>query len=45
MTVDPELVVHEYDELDQEKIFAALATALEHVPVYVRDVEQHLTRS
>jgi uncharacterized protein YutE (UPF0331/DUF86 family) len=38
-------IVHEYDELDQEKIFAALATALEHVPVYVRDVEQHLTRS
>ena len=35
-------IVHEYDELDQMKIFEALATGIQDVPAYLRDVDRYL---
>lgn len=37
-------IVHEYDELDAEKVYEALQTALVDVPAYLRQVNAYLDR-
>jgi uncharacterized protein YutE (UPF0331/DUF86 family) len=37
-------IVHEYDELDAKKVYEALRSALEDVPVYLRRVNEYLDR-
>lgn len=37
-------IVHEYDELDPQRVFAALESALRDIPVYLAGVESYLER-
>jgi len=38
-------LVHDYEELDQEKVFAAMTEALQDVPRYLDRINQHLKSS
>lgn len=37
-------LVHEYDEIDPERVYEGLQAAMRDVPDYLRRVEQHLTK-
>lgn len=37
-------IVHEYDEIDPERIYAALRVAVEEIPEYLRQVLRYLER-
>ncbi|GMV23672.1 MAG: hypothetical protein AMXMBFR57_36210 [Acidimicrobiia bacterium] len=37
-------IVHEYDELDPQRVFAALESALRDIPVYLAGVESYLAQ-
>jgi uncharacterized protein YutE (UPF0331/DUF86 family) len=36
--------VHEYDELDHDRVYEGIATALRDIPLYVAAVEGYLRR-
>jgi len=38
-------LVHEYDEIDPERVYAGLQAAVRDVPDYLRHVEQYLKKS
>lgn len=38
-------IVHEYDEIDPERVYEGLQTAVRDVPSYLRHVEQYLKKA
>jgi uncharacterized protein YutE (UPF0331/DUF86 family) len=38
-------IVHEYNEIDHDRVYEALGTALSDIPVYIAAVDDFLTRS